>query len=226
VLERVGTELASDRTPIDEQLWIPLSAAFARGPRRGSDVEVVDVVLFRVASRADYGRAVAEVRAALAERLGVSPDDHEAIRFASAVELLAKIPLRETTGFLVILSVTTLAVSALGAMNMMLVSVQERRGEIGTRLALGATRADLVLQFAAETLAVIGTGGLVGVALGTLGCVALAALDLPDLVPVPELSPRVFAVALASLAGVALAASVLPAWRAADTDPAAILRSP
>ena len=52
----------------------------------------------------------------------------------------------------------------------------------------------------------------------------LAALDLPDLIPVPELSGGVVAMALGVMSGVGLVAGVVPAWLASKIDPALTLR--
>ena len=52
----------------------------------------------------------------------------------------------------------------------------------------------------------------------------LANLDLPDLVPLPVLSGRIVVLALGVMSGVGVAAGVIPAWRAARTDPALTLR--
>jgi putative ABC transport system permease protein len=115
-------------------------------------------------------------------------------------------------------------IGGIGVLNMMLDSVHERRQEIGVRLAIGARQRDITLQFFIETFAIAFTGGLAGAALGIGGCVLFGIFEVPDLVPVPVLSARVVALALGILSCVALAAGVIPAWRAARIDPALTLR--
>jgi putative ABC transport system permease protein len=107
---------------------------------------------------------------------------------------------------------------------MMVDSVHERRSEIGVRLAIGARRRDIVAQFFVETLAITSLGGLTGAALGIGGCLFLGSLDVPDLIPVPVLSPKIVGLALGILTGVGISAGVIPAWRAARVDPASTLR--
>jgi putative ABC transport system permease protein len=92
------------------------------------------------------------------------------------------------------------------------------------RLAIGARRRDIVLQFLIETFAIACAGGLAGAALGVAGCALFASFQVPDLVPVPVLSLRIVGLALGILGGVALLAGVIPAWRAAQIDPAQTLR--
>jgi putative ABC transport system permease protein len=165
-----------------------------------------------------------EVRAILAGRLGISADDIEAVGIWSSLELLNKLPLDQTQGLLFVLAAATLMIGGIGVLNMMLDSVHERRQEIGVRLAIGARRRDIVVQFLIETFAIAFAGGLAGAALGIGGCALLASFEVPDLVPVPVLSARIVALALGILSGVALTAGVIPAWRAAQIDPALTLR--
>jgi putative ABC transport system permease protein len=115
-------------------------------------------------------------------------------------------------------------IGGIGVLNMMLDSVHERRQEIGVRLAIGARRRDIVVQFLIETFAIAFAGGLAGAALGIGGCALFGSFQVPDLVPVPVLSLRIVALALGVLTAVALVAGVIPAWRAAQIDPALTLR--
>jgi putative ABC transport system permease protein len=100
------------------------------------------------------------------------------------------------------------------------------------RLALGARRRDVVLQFLWEGVAIVALGGALGVLLGAGGALFLASdafrggipLALRDLVPVPELSPAIVLVAVLAMGVVAVVAALVPAWRAARIDPAETLR--
>jgi putative ABC transport system permease protein len=110
--------------------------------------------------------------------------------------------------------------------------VQERRAEIGVRLALGARRRDVLFQFLLEGVAIVTLGGALGVAFGAGGALFLASdafrgripPALRDLVPVPEISAAIVVLAVLAMGGVALVAGVAPAWRAARIDPAESLR--
>jgi putative ABC transport system permease protein len=67
-------------------------------------------------------------------------------------------------------------------------------------------------------------GGLSGVALGILGCLGLASLDVPELVPVPILEPGIVVLAVLVMIFSGVSAGLIPAWRAARVDPAQTLR--
>ncbi|MBW2399117.1 MAG: ABC transporter permease [Deltaproteobacteria bacterium] len=224
LLERVGTQLSRDRMEIDEQAWIPITTLQTGWPSWWTDDEVVTKILYRMRDRSLLEETEAEVRAILAEGLGVSADDEEAVGIWSAIEMLNRIPLDELSGFLFILAAATLLIGGVGILNMMLDSVHERRHEIGLRLAIGARRNDVVMQFFLETFAIIVIGGLVGVAFGVLACLALAQVQVDDLIPVPVFQLDIVFVTLAILGFVGMAAGVIPAWRAARVDPASMLR--
>ena len=87
-----------------------------------------------------------EVRTVLARRLHVSPPDEEAVFIISLIDILSGFDsvFAVLNVFLIVLATGTLFIGGIGVMNMMLVSVNERRREIGLRLAVGARRRDVV----------------------------------------------------------------------------------
>jgi putative ABC transport system permease protein len=226
LLGRVGMQLWQDGpSRIDEQVWIPLPTLFTFGPRYGRDAEVVENILLSVKDRDLRKAAESEMRSILAERLRISPTDEEAIRTASPLDALEKIPLDEMTGLLFTIGATTLLIGGVGILTMMLDSVQERRQEIGVRLAVGARRRDVLGQFFLETFVITGLGGLLGIGLGLAGCAALARVATADLIPVPIVRWEIIAVALAVMTAVGFVSGLFPAWRASRVDPSVTLRA-
>src|SRR3546814_4239420 len=105
-------------------------------------------------------------------------------------------------------------------MNIMLVSVSERTREIGIRMATGARRLDIMLQFNVEALVVGGLGGLIGVGLGLAGAVCLAHFGIAT-----ALRPEPAALAFACALGTGLVFGWLPARKASRLDPVVALAS-
>ncbi len=223
-LERVGTQFGRDGEEVDDQIWIPLSTHIAFWPMDWTDDDFVSHLLYRMPHRSLAEETEAELRRILAERIHVSPTDEEAIVGWSPVKTLRMIPLDQQDGMMYALSAATLVIGGIGVLNMMLDSVRTRRREIGIRLAVGARRRDVLLQFFLETLTIVAFGGGLGGAIGVGGCLALEALALPDLIPVPELTAGVLAMALGTMGGVGLIAGIVPAWMASRIDPALTLR--
>ncbi|MBN1764469.1 MAG: ABC transporter permease [Sedimentisphaerales bacterium] len=114
----------------------------------------------------------------------------------------------------------SLLVGGIGIMNIMLATVSERTREIGIRRALGARRRDIIIQFLSETVMLTLTGGVLGIALGSL---------IPYLVERFFYMPTVitgFSLILAfGISGaIGVAFGIYPAYRAAWLDPIESLR--
>ena len=114
-----------------------------------------------------------------------------------------------------------LLVGGVGIANVMVISVLERRSEIGLRRALGATRGQIRSQFLTESLLLSGLGGIGGAALGTVVTVAYATSRSWSIVvpPISLTGAMVAALAIGALAG------LYPAVRAARLAPTDALRS-
>jgi putative ABC transport system permease protein len=124
------------------------------------------------------------------------------------------------TTLLSAIAAVSLLVGGIGIMNIMLVSVTERTREIGIRLAIGARRSEVRLQFLVEAAVLSGFGGIFGLVLGNGGAyLATKFLDMP-FIP----SPVIAVVALVFSVGVGVLFGSLPAHRASRLDPMEALR--
>lgn len=125
-----------------------------------------------------------------------------------------------------VIGAISLLVAGIGVMNIMLVSVTERTREIGVRKAIGATRAQILVQFFIEALLLCGIGCATGCAIGLLigGMVnSLAIVKLTGYVaPLPWVQSLVIALTFAVV--VTLLFGTYPAARAAALDPIEALR--
>jgi putative ABC transport system permease protein len=119
------------------------------------------------------------------------------------------------------LGAVALLVGAVGVANIMIISVLERRSEIGLRRALGATKGDIRVQFLAEAVLLALIGGAAGVGAGALST-AIYASAKHELVVIP---PEAWAGGLAAAIVIGALAGLLPAIRAARLSPTQALWS-
>jgi putative ABC transport system permease protein len=152
-----------------------------------------------------------------------NPQHPEEVKVSRPSDALAARGAADTafTGLLLGLGAVALVVGGVGVANVMVVSVLERRPEIGLRRALGATRGDVRRQFLAESLLLSGAGGLGGVAVGAAITAAYAAgRSWGVAVPVPALAGAMGAALL-----IGAVAGLYPALRAARLAPTDALRT-
>jgi putative ABC transport system permease protein len=114
----------------------------------------------------------------------------------------------------------SLIVGGIGIMNIMLASVTERTKEIGIRIATGATRRDIILQFLAEATMISIAGGLLGIILGiAMAKIITRATDILTIV-----SPLSILISFGVSAAVGILFGYMPARKAASKDPVESLR--
>ncbi|AGW40446.1 hypothetical protein O159_02020 [Leifsonia xyli subsp. cynodontis DSM 46306] len=125
------------------------------------------------------------------------------------------------TGLLVSLGAVALLVGGIGVANTMIISVLERRREIGPRRALGATHSHIRSQFLAEALLLSLLGGVAGTALGAAVIAAMSGVNgTPFVLPAEAVG-----VAIGATLVIGALAGLYPAIRAARTPPTAALSS-
>ena len=142
-------------------------------------------------------------------------NDFDIFSLDAVLEFLNKIT-TPIAGILAAISSIGLLVGGIGVMNMMLVSVTERTGEIGIRKAVGATRRDILWQFLIEAGMLTGIGGVIGITLGLAGALGVSALTgLPS-----ALSSFYVVLAVVFSIGIGVFFGLYPANRASKLDPA------
>ncbi|HWE48664.1 MAG TPA: ABC transporter permease [Bryobacteraceae bacterium] len=122
---------------------------------------------------------------------------------------------------LVLVSAIALIISGIGIMNIMLVTVTERTREVGIRMAVGASRREILLQFLTEAVLMSLTGGVIGIAAGI--ALPLSVQYFVDNVQIPiSIWSVIVAFTVSSLVG--LVFGMLPASRASRLNPTEALR--
>ncbi|HEV2364971.1 MAG TPA: ABC transporter permease [Caulobacteraceae bacterium] len=200
-----------DPTDINGGVIIPLGV-FGRVTTPSGPV----TALLHIRSGADLKSASAMAQAALANP-GVQ------LEVISARDLIRTMNAQKAihTRLLAGVGAISLFVGGIGVMNVMLMSVMERRREIGLRAAVGATRAELGRMFLIEAGALAGVGGLLGLAVGLAAAFVAAAASRWSFALDPWVLP--LGPAMAALVGVAF--GLHPAVKAARLDPIDALRA-
>jgi len=205
----------------DDVIYVPLSTA-QRKLLGSQHPNTVGAIMIQAQSADVLQKAQEEVTALLNQRHRIGPSREVDYTVRNLSELLAVSEQSSQVMSLLLGSVASisLVVGGIGIMNIMLVSVTERTREIGIRIAIGAKRRDILLQFLTEAVLLTTCGGIVGMLLGVAGARLVAALvGWPTLV-----SLNTIVIAFAFSAGVGVFFGFYPARKAASLNPIEALR--
>ncbi|MFY9562205.1 MAG: ABC transporter permease [Terriglobales bacterium] len=223
-LRRVGR---GDNNSTNMRAYIPYPVMNVYFPLKGEQQKgTISFINYQPRVRAEHLLANREVRKVVARNHGFDPNDD------NAFELWDTIKQSEMVGaifdamnvFLGSVGMVTLALGAIGVINIMLVSVTERTHEIGLRKALGATNRNILLQFFLEGVLLTLVSGFIGMALSGGLMAALGTVQGPGGFDPPKLVPMTAALAIGSLALAGVAAGLYPARKAAMLQPVEALR--
>jgi len=223
VLNWVGDPAAGAATSFDRSIYVPFKACAAafRGNENASSLRL------RLKSPDNATVAMAATKAVLEPRRKQRGETSGEYMVISSIERLGQLNLVLTTIKLVVGLVggIGLFVGAVGVANVLFVSVRERRAEIGTRRAVGATRRAIFAGFLIEALVMTLSGGIVGILIAwALTKIAIFIPSVPvGARPIISMTTALTAIGLLTLVG--LVAGVWPARRAAAVFPAEALRA-
>ncbi|MBZ5646458.1 MAG: ABC transporter permease [Acidobacteriia bacterium] len=186
----------------------------------------ISFINYTPTSKADHDLSRQEARKVVARKHNFNPNNEDAFEDWDTVknqEMVGKI-FDAMNMFLGSVGLVTLALGAIGIINIMLVSVAERTKEIGLRKALGATNRNILTQFLLEGMTLTVVSGAVGMGAAALLMHLLHRLPSPDGFDPPTLVASSAALAVSSLSLAGIAAGVYPARKAAALPPVEALR--
>ncbi len=203
---------------MDNRIFIPLTAMM----RRVANVDHISAVKISLKTTEGMDKTIADIQSLLRERHKIAagtPDDFTITSPTEVTKMAEKVS-GTFNIFLVLVAGISLIAGGVVVANVMLISVNERRKEIGLRKALGARYRDISRQFLYEATAVTLSGGIIGVVLGTIGA---KILELVTQIPAAISWESVaLGVVLSSMVGIV--AGLQPARKAAALLPIEALR--
>ena len=219
ILERKGQ--SPQGTDQDDVVFVPLRTA-QRKLLGGQFPNTVGAILVKAKSEEQLGQAEEEINSLLNQRhrMTDAKDPDFSVRNLSEILAVAEQSAKAMSFLLGAVASISLIVGGIGIMNIMLVSVTERTREIGIRMAIGAKRNDILLQFLTEAVLLTILGGLIGIALGAGGATVVSKLlSWPTLI-----SPLSITVAVLFSGAVGIFFGFYPARKAAGLNPIEALR--
>ena len=214
----------------NQQIYIPLSTMMELFPILGDNVplDAVSSIQYQPLTEDLNETAKVDVHRIIAQRHGFDVSNKDAFEEWDTIKTMRMVGVIFTAMdvFLGGVGIVTLALGAVGIINIMLVTVTERTKEIGLRKALGATNRNIMMQFFLEGLLLTALSGIIGI----LGSAALMIVlqhamgnNQMGFDP-PRLVPWSAALALGTLTLSGMVAGLYPARQAAMMEPVEALR--
>ena len=205
----------------DDAIFVPIKTA-QRNLVRTQNPNSVGAIMVKARSEALLGKAEEEIKALLNQRHRItnSKEPDYSTRNLSEILAVAEQSSKAMSLLLGAVASISLIVGGIGIMNIMLVSVTERTREIGIRMAIGARKNDILLQFLTEAVLLTMIGGITGIILGSIGAMVVShLLSWPTLISVESI-----VLAFLFSAGVGIFFGFYPARKAALLNPIDALR--
>jgi putative ABC transport system permease protein len=219
LLDRKGQ--SPQGTDQDDTIFVPLRTA-QRNLVRSQNTNTIGAVMVKARSEALLSKAEEEINSLLKQRHRITNGKEPDFTTRNLSEILAVAEQSSKAMSLLLGAVASISliVGGIGIMNIMLVSVTERTREIGIRMAIGARRNDILLQFMTEAVLLTMLGGLIGIALGAAGATVVSKiLEWPTLISVQSIT-----IAFFFSGAVGIFFGFYPARKAAGLNPIDALR--
>jgi putative ABC transport system permease protein len=230
VVGRVESISRGNNDGDNQKVYIPVSTMQELFAMKGDNVphDALSSIQYQPATKGDSTAAVPAVHRVIAERHGFDPSLKDAFEEWDTIqeEHMISAIFNAMDIFLGGVGIVTLALGAVGIINIMLVSVTERTREIGLLKAIGATKSSILAQFFWEGLLLTAVSGIIGIVVSGGGMWILQQLltgKVPGFDP-PRLVPWSAALALGCLVLCGVVAGLYPASKAAAMDPIEALR--
>ncbi len=224
VLSKVGQD---GNNGTNARIFIPIETMRSLFRLKQDSAEnAISFLNYRPIHKADHLAAVQEIHQIIARRHNFDPKLEDAFEDWDTVENSQRVDkiFDAMDYFLGVVGLVTLALGAIGIVNIMLVSVTERTREIGLRKALGATHRNILTQFFVEGMFLTLFSGAIGLLLASSFMTLLGMLPSPEGFDTPQLVPSSAAIAILSLAIAGIGAGLYPARQAALMTPVDALR--
>jgi len=223
-LKRVGR---GDENSTNTRAYIPFQVMRSDFPLKGEEAyDAISAINFQPRIADEHLVAEDEARRVIARNHGFDYHDEDAFEGWDTVkqaQMMGTI-FDAMNEFLGTVGLVTLALGAIGVVNIMLIAVSERTREIGLRKALGATNRSILLQFFAEGILLTLVSGLIGMAMAGGLMALLGNYNGPGGFDPPRLVPKTAILAIASLTLAGVGAGLYPARKASRLEPVEALR--